>query len=432
MPIAEVPNKCICQICTCGRHRCPHRPLTTLHHVSTGDKVASNTEYNERYAENGNVPKREALRRAKDNIALPTDRLENATTTRTDYVPHKGEKMTSFRNVDNLRNEGELDHSTVYRNEYDAKQTERGRPVRTKDNLGTSSAKFDAQPSYRDHYQTWSTTRQPMNKRNGELELSHGPMDLSTTTQMDYKENKLERNRLTRPITATKISGDFDGATTNRDAYRGLAGGRQKNFKPNSQYEPSEHPFDGYTTHRSDFTEKQVSRPRKSRPLTSTKISDEEFEKTTTSNQDYQPWQTQKREIRRPQSYMKPDGEMDLMTITKNDYGGDLKGEKAKLARPSTTNKHNGDFYDATTHKHDYQPLKGTRAQAAQHVSSHFFDSTSPLDGTTSYRSTYIGHPIGGPCPAVGLRGDMAGNEIYRFKTLLGGHHFFTPATPVN
>ncbi|GAB6028540.1 hypothetical protein CHUAL_002687 [Chamberlinius hualienensis] len=434
MPIAEVPNKCICQICTCGRHRCPHRPGTTLHHGSIGDKVSSNTEYNERYAENGNVPKREALRRAKDNIALPTERLENATTSRSDYMGHKGEKSTSFRNIDQLRYEGDLDHNTSYHNDYEAKQSDRGRPVRGKDNLGASSAKFDAQPSYRDHYQTWSTTRQPMNKRNGELELPNGPMDLSTTTQLDYKENKVERNRMTRPITATKISGDFDGATTNRDVYKGLAGGRQKNFKPNSQYEPSEHPFDGYTTHRSDFTEKQVARPRKNRPLTSTRIPDEEFAKSTTSSQHYQPWQTQKREIRRPQSYMKSEGEMDLMTITKNDYGGDLKGEKAKLLRPGTTNKHEGDFYDGTTHKNDYQGWKGSRPQGAQQLqtTSQLFDSTMPLDGTTSYRSTYIGHAMGGPCPAVGLKGDMVGNQNYSFKTLLGGHHFYSAATPVN
>lgn len=433
MPIAEVPKKCICQICTCGRHRCPHRPGTTLQYGSNGEKAATSTEYNERYAENGSVPKREALRRAKDNIALPTERLDDATTNRADYVQHKGEKLSVVKNVDTLRHEGDMDLSTIYRNEYEAKQSERGRPVRNKDNLGTSSAKFDAQPSYRDHYQTWSTPRQQLTKRNGELELPNGPMDLSTTTQMDYKENKLERNRMNRPTTATKFSGDFDGATTNREVYRGLAGSRATNFKPSSQYEPSEHPFDGYTTHRSDFTEKQASRSsRTHRPLTSTKIPNEEFEKETTNSQHYQPWQTQKREVRRPQSYMKPEGDMDLMTVTKNDYSGDLKGEKAKLARPNTTHKHSGDFYDGTTHKLDYQPWKGSRQQAAAQASSQLFDSTSPLDGTTSYRSTYIGHAIGGPCPANGLTGDMVGNEGYRFKTLIGGHHFYSPATPVH
>jgi len=132
------------------RHRCPHRPGTTFQFGSNGGP--SNplvSEYNERYKDK-DFAKREPLRRARDNLGFGTDRMEDATTSRADFVPQKLERSQAYRNLDNLRPEGDMDMGTIYNNEFDGKQGQRGTPRPTrKDNLGTSSAKFEALPSYK-------------------------------------------------------------------------------------------------------------------------------------------------------------------------------------------------------------------------------------------------------------------------------------------
>uniref|UniRef100_T1IJX2 Uncharacterized protein n=1 Tax=Strigamia maritima TaxID=126957 RepID=T1IJX2_STRMM len=51
MPEPVNKDKCICQICTCGRHRCPHNPGGLLR-LGNDDSEGHSKEYNALYNKN--------------------------------------------------------------------------------------------------------------------------------------------------------------------------------------------------------------------------------------------------------------------------------------------------------------------------------------------------------------------------------------------
>lgn len=369
------------------------------------------------------VGKPERLR-LTDELSIPAEPFDGSTTQRSSYVDQKiAERSTNARPRTTTKWTGDFADTTTSKNDYQGRAGE-------KTNL---------------------------RKPDDSMKLS-GDMDMTTTTKHDFKETQdvATRIKASRPQTVTKLEGDFYGDTTTRNTFRGQAGERAKNFKPTAPFQSTE-PFDGYSTQRMDYTEKAGSRTRAQRPQTATKIAGDFFKETTT-NAAYQPWSVQKPEFRKSEENLRPEGAMDLNTIMKTDYGNFKRDRSIPPIRPQTSQKYVGDLDTTTTHKQDYPgwklenrpvgaqkseykppsvkfdgqttnkmdfvTLPIDRAKPIRHAGLSLFDQ-GPMNGTTSYRSEYVPRVSSSPCPAEGLIGNGGGNDGFRFRNQIGGHHFY-------
>ncbi|KAF8564171.1 hypothetical protein P879_08170 [Paragonimus westermani] len=133
---------CICQICNCGRHRCPHNPKKT---AVTGPCEIS--EYTNKYVAYSVKPV-ESCKPPHRGVQAE-GKMASDTTHRNDFIPHPLSMQASCKKDVMYEPPTQLfDGMSTYNKEYTTKPISKTDPIKpsSKRNL---SAKFVGEPTYR-------------------------------------------------------------------------------------------------------------------------------------------------------------------------------------------------------------------------------------------------------------------------------------------
>ncbi|XP_036451842.1 stabilizer of axonemal microtubules 2-like [Colossoma macropomum] len=272
-------QQCICQICTCGKHHCPQQPNVEENLVPTGCLL---TEYQENFLAHCTTATCAATK--PQNEWKPLEgKMENTTTFRRDYMPHKVTRrstraaklyvppdgtmmLTSTYSEDykkhpvqqHMVNKQTREYSppttkmvatSLYKEEFKPWSLERCQPFRTNDNLtvnqdkfvtttkglptevpkpikakeawGGNCAPFQATTEFRDQYKPWSLQLKQAHKVEN-YRPPVGSMDFLSTTHADYVLHEYQQVQHVRPPISAweKDKEPFQGKSVMKEDYR--------------------------------------------------------------------------------------------------------------------------------------------------------------------------------------------------------------------
>ncbi|XP_020289920.1 titin isoform X3 [Pseudomyrmex gracilis] len=325
--LSKIPLKeqCICELCTCGRHRCPH-----------------------------NLP--------QEHLEFPEEPVHIVTSYRQDFDEKRVEKQQKYYHEDHLHTEGEF--IGTRRSDYVATKGERAPVKKPQDSLKPEGEWIgrprEEAPKHGE--------RAPVTIPQDNLKLA-GSFDTTTTTELVFTGTPGERPTPIRRNTYTKIEGDFIDETTTRSQYidhRSIQ--RAEIVKRTDNLTVGEGEFTGTSHMKEDFQTYVVERGPQRRPMypedadrfySTTDITDN----TTTTQDQYRTYiekmligPEEKRTPIKPGPTLKLEGEFERP-----------RPEEFKPAERRTPLKHpdnlrpEGEFVGRPKEERDV-PLKGDRA----------------------------------------------------------------------
>ncbi|EUB57238.1 Stabilizer of axonemal microtubules 1 [Echinococcus granulosus] len=438
---------CICEVCTCGRHQCPHQ---VKQRVTWGPCVMS--EYSANYR-----PHCFDLRKAfvpETGFPCFDEPLSDQTTHRTDYKPQplclpwrhekEGYKPTlaPLDSTTNYRLDytpkkacptepclplpvcscpGNFDGSPTYRSDYrpwnlPPLERCRGKPYKPPD------APFEGLPTYRTDYVPKCEARRSNFKPKSELAVPDSPLNTVTNYRSDYVPHPLQPRSPKEKELPFKSQVPFNGLTTFQSDYTPKKFCLQQPFKPLESLPSSTDPMSQSTTHRVDYTPHALCPPYR-HPREEYKKPEEPMEKGTTYQNDYpvlplckpepmmllecpkcpgpfdgttvyctefKHWNVRKRVVKPAHPYCPPDVPMETLSTNKADFGPKLAC-KVELLKPAA------------------EPLR-----------------SGPFDGQTNYRIEYTPKSVECHCPAAYLSRNKVSPDGYTFEAVdpCGHEHY--------
>ncbi|CAD5206223.1 unnamed protein product [Bursaphelenchus okinawaensis] len=248
-------EKCICQLCECGNHKCPHENSGRL--VGEDGVPIGGTEYKETFVHKNGARER-GQRTLHTSLGRDGDTsLDLNTTHRSDFTGKKAEFVRAGRPVTNRRPpSGAFEGQTTHRNDFQQKEASRTTP-------------------YRPEVTAFRNTE---------------PLDGLTVQRQDFIPLDLgQRSLVRRPISTSRhlSSQPFQGVTEHRQQYDGRRGSVTRAHRPVSGYVPNSEPLDATTTYKHGFTEKRADRSLPHRPANERVEPTDPFEGYTTHRQDF-------------------------------------------------------------------------------------------------------------------------------------------------
>lgn len=373
---------CICKICTCGQHKCPHRPLGIM---GKGGPCPV-TEYKNEFQPHGGE-RRQAIK--PDNQYRPSDiKMEDKTTNKNDYIRHPINRIP-FKQPDVYRTPtGEMDTMTSYAKEY---QNKGGKPAMAirRDAQARTSAKFDGNPTYKDDFRVWNTERvAPIRKDNGYIPSTEKFAGDSTYVGDFHKHQQAPRSAIRPDNRAYKSNEPFADKTSNREDYRKFDV-QPVYKKPKDPFVQNMIPMDSVTTNRRDYTAKDVDPIKSFKPDGQGYRSDMPFDDNTTNKNDYQKWGIQPMFVKKDNTWIAPVGEMDMRTNYSKDYTA-KPNVAAKAVRPAQRIQVDAKFEGDSTYGQDFRKWEGERRGLIK-ASGEYVPSGIPFDGVSTYKNHYHG-----------------------------------------
>ncbi|CAF1421636.1 unnamed protein product [Adineta steineri] len=375
---------CICQICTCGKHRCPHRPYGI---IGKGDQDCAVTEYRSEF-----IPRQGGVRESfkpEYNLQLSTARLDDETTHKHDFIQHSLYQQHSYKPHEVYVKQGDFDSATSYNTEYTPKGGERAQMIRHEDHR-SAQLPFEGNPTYRSDYRKWESGRTEAIRHDGGYIPPTAPFGGESTYTTDFLKHQGAMRQAIRPDQSILASHDpFDDRTGYRSDY--IQHPQQERFQRiRDEYVPNQASLDSLTTHRRDFTPKDADRTRSMKPDQQGFRSDARFDDTTTNKTDYKPWEVHPIQTHRPDVYRGVNGEMDLNTMYNSEFTPKSFSKVAAI-RPIERRGTDAKFEGNTTYLGDYKQWPEGR-QAAIRGQNGYIPPSAPFEGMSTYRGHYIQH----------------------------------------
>ncbi|XP_045216001.1 stabilizer of axonemal microtubules 2-like [Mercenaria mercenaria] len=378
-------KRCICEICTCGRHRCPHAPTN---HLGQGEGPCKLTEYSQVYKPHPLAP-RETFKPHQQ--PMQGGEFMDKTTQRADYHAHPLERPFVHKPDEYVPPQGEFANQTSYKQEYVGKQ---GAPARAIRNEGQRQipAKFEGEPTYKTDYRKWDAAgRQQPYGMQAAWEPPHTKFEGQTTFQNDYRRNEIPPRHNYKPNEGARLSdAPFEGRTIHQDAYIQHAI-PPRYMKEKEQYRPSGVQFDGTTTFKRDYKGAQGEPTHSFKPEGKAFQSDARFEDGTTQKDDYKKWPMERPYIHPHEQYVKPAGEMEKNT-THNATYRPMPLQRVAAMRPVSAKKASAPFDGTTMYNSDYIKKYGERAQMPRQAD--YVPNNAPFEGNSTYKGHYKPHAL--------------------------------------
>ncbi|KAL8613441.1 hypothetical protein ACOMHN_057160 [Nucella lapillus] len=378
-------KRCICEICTCGRHRCPHRPNIPL---TGSDKPCMLTEYATTYHPHP-IQLRGSFKppaRAVDSDAP----IEDKTTHRVDYVKHPMERPYQHAPDHYKQPSGDHDMLTSYTKDYPEKHIDPAKAIKH-DTGRQVQSKFEGEPTYTSDYRKWDLGKP---KKYGPEAVWQPPKDAfegQSTFQRDYRRYNERPRELIRPQNAAVNSDTpFDGTTGYRVNYVPHPLGARF-VKEREKYKPTGVPIDDLTTFKRDYRGEPGEKTSSFKPEGQAVASDAPFEGSTTFNNDYRKWPMERPFHHLPDQYRKPDGDMDMNTTNRITYKQHPLQRHAAVKPAHGRVMDPGQFDGVTNYSCDYKPWEINRVHPVMKPDYHPNDA--PFEGISTQKAHYIPHP---------------------------------------
>ncbi|XP_038276012.1 stabilizer of axonemal microtubules 2 isoform X1 [Dermochelys coriacea] len=382
-------KRCLCEICTCGCHHCPHKSIRIY---DTGGQACLTTEYVDKYPQYGNLPPPQSLK-PKEEYQAHHGRMEGITTFKSDYLPYDVVNRPLRVQEEYKPKPGEIDFGTTYRRDYNPHKIQPVTLVRPLERKQIKGGKLDTIPTYQDDYRSWEVQRREPNKLG---HTYHPPIEKfgnSTTFQDDFVPRELNPRQSFKPPGVAKRSDvPFDGVTNHRSSY--IAHQLEPKFvRPKEEYKPSSQPFEDLTTHRNDFKRLLGEFTKSCKPEYTKVGSNAHFDGCTEFRDRFQPWSVSLPEARKIRDYVPPPGNMDLHSTSHLDYVPHVICPVAPIRPVSYGRRSNVPFQGNTTMKEDFQAWASCQQEIIRRHQE-IPKLTGKFDGLTTFRSHYIPHEI--------------------------------------
>ncbi|XP_021511281.1 stabilizer of axonemal microtubules 1-like [Meriones unguiculatus] len=419
-------RKCICNLCSCGRHRCPHLP-TKIYEKT--EEPCFFSEYTEKYSPYHCFAPRESFK-PKAEYQKHTIPMEGLTTTKTDFkaydtalvpalVKHQHHKFTA--------KEDKMDFLTTYNQHYNFCPVSRVSPIKPRDNNQPCRDKMDGEPTYKAHYLHWNQQKRPSTRPSPTYRPSLCRFVHRTTHQDDYPVKHVVATVSPKPPSVLKLcSCPMENTTSYKSTYvsyplaRRCVYGREK-------YKPSEVPFDDLTTHRDSYKGLKGEPAKIWKPTSRHFGLDIPLLFNTEFRDKFQVWPTSQRVPKEPEPYIPPEGEIDLMTTAQADYRGH-SSVPVQPCRPVDHLKKDDRFEGTTIHREDYKPCTTTRRELIK-PAPQLKLSNQPMDCLTTNRAHYVPFvpvntksckpPWSGPPKNIPLEGQTTYSTSFTSKGIL-------------
>ncbi|KAM4747221.1 stabilizer of axonemal microtubules 2 [Rhinophrynus dorsalis] len=382
-------RKCICDICTCGRHRCPHIP-TKIYEESGQPCVL--TEYLEKYPEYGGIEPPKSMK-PKQEYQGNRGRMEGITTFRSDYIPYDVINRPVRPREEYQPKPGNIDLGTTYKKDFNSYKIQPVAPVRPVEKQQRNIGKFDTNPTYKDDYRPWDMQKRELSKPEHVYQPPTVKFGNSTTFQDDFFPKELMPRESFKPLGIAKHSDiPFEGTTSHRISY--VPHELEPRFaRQKQEYKPSSQPFDDLTTHRLNFKGTNGELAKSCKPEHGKVGSSARFEGSTEFKDSFQPWLVSTNRVHRSYEYVPPTTHMELDTTTHLAYVPHQLDFVAPIRPVSHGRRSNVPFQGNTTMKDDFRAWEIRRQEMIK--KDHQIQKPSgKFDGLTTFKSHYQPHEI--------------------------------------
>ncbi|XP_062405052.1 stabilizer of axonemal microtubules 2 [Sardina pilchardus] len=383
-------RRCICELCNCGRHRCPHPP--TALHYGKGNKVCVITEYTEKYPSYGRQHPTQSLKPKRD-FEGNKGKMDGTTTFKTDYIPYEVLPRPGRQKAEYKPKPGEIDMGTTYHQDFPCYEVRSVPPTKPKQRSHVGSGKLDTVPTYKEDFRQWELSKRELRKPDVTYRPPSAKFGNSTTFQDDFAPRGLVMRESFKPSNQPKLSDvPFDGVTSNQQAY--VAHTLEPRFsRPPKVYERSSEPLQGLTSHKQDFQGLPGAIPKSCKPENPKATSDSRFQSSTEFRDRFQQWPVAMPPRHKTLEYVAPSATMDLSTTTNTYYTRHniQPYVSAKpFARPAQSSV---PFQSLTTMKEDFKAW-GSCKQDIIKKPEELHKATGKMEDLTTFRAHFTQHAL--------------------------------------
>eukprot|EP00111_Clytia_hemisphaerica_P001568 TCONS_00004478-protein len=383
--------KCICQICQCGKHRCPHYMTQPKSTKAKGPCQFS--EYQTRYK--GDASK------IRDPIRKPDDQLKNEgqvdyNTTHSEKFPaHQIEKRNNERPQQMyVKNSAPMELSTEYGTKYHEGKGEHY-PLpdyfkRKSQPYGDGKDRVKKSVTHKDFGEKQIGEKPHIHRLEDNVQMSEDPFDHQTTHQSDFTRLQQAKEPTHRRQDQLNHSGTGSYDTTNKDHYVQHKTGARHQKPPAAVYRPNERPFEGKSLMKSDY--QQHTNRDKSEMIkydNNLFMSKDPLDQETTNNSTYKSWEVQRRQVQDAgPTYRKPQGKMNF-NKTSDDYK--QHGSQAQVTKRPRDSLDWMDkrFNGMTSYKDGYITHEGHVPEKSMAREREYHQSEAPFDAVTESKDQY-------------------------------------------
>ncbi|KAK3738142.1 hypothetical protein QZH41_005324 [Actinostola sp. cb2023] len=329
-------TKCICEICSCGRHRCPHEfsnPNRVINKKQEDNCTV--TEYRGKYLNRS--PRRGPFNRPKDLIHYDGP-LDQSTSHKTDFGTYEVMPPRRKEPEKYVPNPHKFNEVSEHHDHY---KGVRAIPAKMEPYLKGVTMRM---PSARIEYKSTShgdykSYRPEPLLRIGQSNTYMPPAEPFRDTSI-HRQDYLRFNQPPRPTgrqpDKITIQGPQERETTHLSYYTAKELPPKFELKK-EHHSPPENPFDSTSVFKADFQDfRNAPKARKFRPISDLFATDKKMDSSTTKDADYKAWEVKIPKHKSPELYKRPEGDVDCRT-THMDYGNfSRRALPAKNARPRT------------------------------------------------------------------------------------------------
>ncbi|XP_012876214.1 PREDICTED: protein FAM154A [Dipodomys ordii] len=385
--MAPKKRKCICDLCSCGRHHCPH--LATKIYDKT-EQPYFLSEYTENYPTYNSYLPRDSFKPKGEYKKGPIP-MEGMTTSRRDFGLHKVVPVKLHQPDPFVPSEGNMDMLTTYKQDFNSYTVSRVDAIKPRDSKYPCTEKMESLPTYKADYLSWNQPKRELLRPPHSYRPASTKFDNRTTHQDDYPTKGFVSTKSCKPPPIPNLCNiPLEDLTNYKMNYVPHPMEKRFVYEP-KRFKPCDIPFESLTTHK-EYFRGLVGKPAKSlKPPGRTAGPDTPFANTTEFQDKYQAWPTPQVFSKSPANYVPPEEKMDFLTTVQAHYTYP-KGAPAQPCRPAAPIKKSCRFEGSTTTKDDYKQWTNVRAESIR-PTHHLALPAEPLDCLTTTRAHYVPHP---------------------------------------
>uniref|UniRef100_A0A8D0F262 Stabilizer of axonemal microtubules 1 n=1 Tax=Strix occidentalis caurina TaxID=311401 RepID=A0A8D0F262_STROC len=372
-------------LCRC--HRCPQLPTRTY---EKSEKLLS--EYMERYPLYPITALRGSFK-PKEGYQMMQKPMEGISTMKRDYIAHEVLPRKLKPSEKHVKSDESMDLTSTYKQDYNFYRVSQVPPYRPHVTRQIPSAKVYTRTTYKDDYVLWHEPKTESLRPNDRFHPSEEKFDHRTIVQDDYLYRGPVATQSCRPLNLVqKTKAPFENITNYRVSY--VPHPLEKRYvHKNEKYKVSEVPFDGLTTHKVSYKGLAGQSARLTKPYQPKLLHDLPFSSTTEFQENYQAWPQPPIFTKKLDVYVPPLEKMDLHTTTQMHYKYP-NGKPAKMCRSLAQLKRSTEpFNSSSIMKEDYKPWPCKRLKPITHAPELTFPA-KPMDCLTTFHTHYVPHPL--------------------------------------
>ncbi|CAL8379732.1 unnamed protein product [Arctogadus glacialis] len=391
-------KKCVCELCNCGRHRCPHKP-TSLY--GKGNATTCDlTEYSERFPVYTGLYNPPNSMKPKPEIDTDKKRMDGTTTFKTDFIAHEVTRRQGRQPAEYRPNPEKIDLGTTYNKDFNPYEfSQPSFAVRPKDMTHSMDKhKMVTIPSYKDDFKQWEIHRQPLIKPKYSYRPPTCKFGGPTTFQDDFIHGgaMAQRASFKPPNVVQSTSIPMESFTSNRHAF--VSHVLEPRWqRPPETYKPSGQPLESLTTHRHDFQGLAGGVSASCKPKTNEyscmAASSLPIQASTENKEQFKSWPISLRHFHKKETYVGPTEHMDMGTTMANAYvKHQIQPFIFAKAQP-TAKLSSAPLENRTTMREDF-PSWGVHTRQPIVRNDEMYKSRGKIEDLTTFRAHFTAHEL--------------------------------------